>query len=83
METLLSSCHHTCTHLGILIAGEVEEKEELKKLLMWGKFSFHVMVDCEIFTYLKNKKYVILIVNKKFKIVNRAICSNSLIFLIH
>ena len=47
---LLSSCGHTSTHLGILIAGEVEEKEELKKLLIWGKFSFHVMVDFEIFT---------------------------------
>ena len=56
METLLSSCHHTCTHLGILIAGEVEEKEELKKLLMWGKFSFHVIVDDELYTYVKNKK---------------------------
>ena len=65
------------------MAGELEEKEELKNLLMWGKFSFHVMVDCEIFTYVKNKKYVILIVNKKFKIVNGAVWSNSLIFLIH
>ena len=26
------------------------------------------MVDSEIFTYLKNKKYLIIIVNKKFKI---------------
>ena len=56
METLLSSCGHTYTQLGILIAREVEEKEELKNLLMLGKFSFHVMVDCEIFTYVKNKK---------------------------
>ena len=53
VETSLSSCGDTCTHLGILIAGEVEEKEEL---LMWGKFSFHDMVDREIFTYVKNKK---------------------------
>ena len=43
-------------HLGILIAGEVQEKEELKNLLMWGKFSFHVMVDRQLFTYVKNKK---------------------------
>ena len=56
VETLLSSCHHTCTHLGILIAGEAEEKEELKNLLMWGKFSFHVTVVRELFTYVKNKK---------------------------
>ena len=27
--TLLSTCGDTCTHLGILLAGEVEEKEEL------------------------------------------------------
>ena len=42
--------------MGILVAGEVEEKKELKNLLMWGKFSFHVMVDREIFTYVENKK---------------------------
>ena len=56
METALSSCRHICTHLSILIAGEVEEKEELKNLLMWHKFSFHVMVDRELLTYVKNKK---------------------------
>ena len=70
METSLSSCGHSphIRHLCIPIAGEVEEKAELKNLLKWGKFSFHVTVDREIFTYLKNKKYLILIVNKKFKI---------------
>ena len=46
----------------------MKEKEELKNLLKWGKFSFYVMVDCEVLTYLKNKKQLILIVNKKFKI---------------
>ena len=56
VKTSLSSCSHTCTHLGILIAGEVENKEKLKNLLMCGKFSFHVMVDRELFTYVKNKK---------------------------
>ena len=55
-ETSLSSCCQTCTHLDILIVGEVEEKEELKNLLMWGKFSFHVMVDHELFTYVKKKE---------------------------
>ena len=56
VETSLSSCPHTCTHLGIVLAGEVEEKEELKSSLMWGKFSFHVMVDRELFTYVKKKE---------------------------
>ena len=32
---------------------EVEEKEELKNLLKWGKFSFYVTIGCEIFTYQK------------------------------
>ena len=35
-------CKVVATHgtdLGIPIAGEVEEKEELKNLLKWGKFS--------------------------------------------
>ena len=56
VETSLSSCRHTCTHLGILIAGEVEKMEKLKNLLICGKFSFHVMVDRKLFTYVKNKK---------------------------
>ena len=42
VETSLSSCRHTCTHLSI-------EK-------LCGKFSFHVTVDRELFTYMKNKK---------------------------
>ena len=57
MEISLSSCGRTGTDLGIPIAREVEEKEELKNLLKGGEFSFYVMVDCEIFAYLKNKKY--------------------------
>ena len=40
VETSLSSVGHTCTHLGIEIAGEMEEKKELKNLLMWGKTPF-------------------------------------------
>ena len=44
VETSLSSCGCTCAHLGIVIVGEMEEKEELKNLLMWGEFPFHVMV---------------------------------------
>ena len=42
--------------LGIPIAGKVEEKEELEKLSKWGTFFSYVLVDCEIFTYLKNKE---------------------------
>ena len=34
----------------------IEKKEELKNLLKWGKFSFYVIVDCKIVTYLKNKE---------------------------
>ena len=42
------------------------------------------MVGGEIFTYVKNKKYIAnLVVNRNIKIVNGAIWSNSLIFLIH
>ena len=79
----MSSCCHTCTRLGILIAGEAEEKEELKNFLMSGKFSFHVMVDRELLTYVKNKKQLTLIVNNMIKTVSGAVWSNSLIFLIH
>ena len=50
------------------VAGKVEEKEGLKNLLKWGKFSLHVMVDHDIFTYLKNQKELILIVNKNIRI---------------
>ena len=32
VETSLSRCGHARTHLGILISGELEEKEELKNL---------------------------------------------------
>ena len=55
-ETSLSTCYHTYTRLGILIAGEAKEKEELKNLLMWGKLSVHVIVVREFFTFVKNKK---------------------------
>ena len=49
VETSLSSFSHTCTELDIPIAREVDEKE-LKNLLKLGKFSFYVMLDCDIFT---------------------------------
>ena len=48
-------CQVVATHVSTLSL-EVEEKEELKNLLKCGKFSFYVMVDSEVFTYLKNKK---------------------------
>ena len=38
------------------------------------------MVNNQIFTYVKNKKQLILIGNKKFKTVTGAVWSNSLIF---
>ena len=64
----MSSCGHTYTDLGI----GSERKGSTEKLVKVGKFSFYVMVDylhvIEIFTYLKNKKQLIIIVNKKFKI---------------
>ena len=47
---------------------ETEEKEELKNLSKGGKFSFYVMIDDEVFTYLKNKKLLILEANKNLKI---------------
>ena len=46
-------CQVMATHVRTL---EGEEKKELKNLLKWGKFSFYVIVDHEIFIYLKNKK---------------------------
>ena len=46
-------CEVVATHVSTL---EEKEKQELKNLLKWGKFSLYVMVDREIFTYLKNKK---------------------------
>ena len=61
MEISLSSCGHICTDLAIPKAVEVDKKEELKNLLKWVKFSFYVTENREIFIYLKNKKYLILI----------------------
>ena len=49
-------------------AFEVEEKEQLKYLLKWGKFSLYIIVDRKILTYLKSKKQLIFVVNKQFKI---------------
>ena len=48
-------CQVVATHVPTLPV-EVEEIEKLKNLLKCGKFSFYVIVDPEIFTYLKNKK---------------------------
>ena len=46
----------------------MEEKEQLKYLLKWGKFSLYVIVDRKIFTYLKSKRQLIFVVKKQFKI---------------
>ena len=87
-------CQVVVTHV-LTLPLEVEENEELKNLLKCGKFSFYVIADREIFTYLKNKKQLILEANKKFKmfdflnetvhdvLVNGVIWSNPLIFLTH
>ena len=53
---LLSNCVRTRTNLSILIAGEMEETEELKNLLKLSKLRFYVIVNREIFPCLKNKK---------------------------
>ena len=45
VETSLSSCGHTCTDLDFPIAVQVEEKEQLKNLLKWGKSSFYEMAN--------------------------------------
>ena len=55
----------TCIDLDISKVGEVNKKKELKTMLKWGKFFFHLILDWEIFRYLKNKKYLILIVNSR------------------
>ena len=56
VETSWSNCGHTGTHLGIIIAIEVEEKQERRNLLMWGTFSFHVLVDRDFSHTLKIRK---------------------------
>ena len=71
VETALSSCGYTCTHLGILIAGQVEEKEEPKNLLMWGEFSLQQHKGiirlqehpsfCSVFSYVIFYKKVIVL----------------------
>ena len=45
-----------CQVLATYVPTKALEKEELKNLLKKGKFFFYVLVDHEIFTYLKNKK---------------------------
>ena len=44
-----------CIDLDIPKDGKVKEKEELKKMLNWGKFFYGVISDRGIFTYLNNK----------------------------
>ena len=45
-----------CTDLVIPKAEKVEQKEQLKIRLMWGKFFFDVFLDGEIFIYLEKKR---------------------------
>ena len=53
-------CQIVATHVPAY-AYKVKEKGELKDFLKWGIFSFYVMVNGELFTYLINNKWVILI----------------------
>ena len=48
--------HQNISDLGVSNAGEVKEEEELQTMLKWAKTFFDATLDCEIFTYLKNKK---------------------------
>ena len=48
--------HQNISDLGISKAGEVKEEEELQTMLKWAKTFFDAILDCKIFTYLKNKK---------------------------
>ena len=36
---------------------------------MWGKFSVYIMVVRELFTYVKNKKWLTLMVNKSSRLL--------------
>ena len=50
-------CNGACNGLVIPEAEKVKEKEDLKIMFKWEKIIFfHVIVDREIFRYLKNKK---------------------------
>ena len=42
---------------------EEMKKRKLKTQLKWGKLLFYVIIHREIFTYLKNEKYLILFVD--------------------
>ena len=54
MPGSLLHCQVAATHVPTFPL-EVEEQEEMTNLLKCGKFSFYIMVDSEVFTYLKNK----------------------------
>ena len=60
METSLWSCGHTCTDSGIPVACEMEEKEELKNLLMWmvnGRLrNFDIPKKLEIANFISQQK---------------------------
>ena len=48
---------------------EVREKGRTENNIKVGKMFFYVILDFEIFTYLKNRRYLILIVNsRKFNV---------------
>ena len=89
VDTWLWSCGHTCTDLGIPIAGEVEEKEELKNLLKLGNNwsqNFHKPKKLEIANFNSSQKvpdFRFLNGTINHVIVDGAVSSNLLLVLTH
>ena len=79
VETLLSSCGHTYTPLGILIARE-GKKWITEKLVNVGLILFSCHGRSRNFHIREKKISLILIVNKKFNIVNGVVWRKPLIF---
>ena len=65
VRTKISQC--ACTEFGIPKAEKVEQKEGLKIMFKWRFFFLDIILDGEIFTYLKNKR-LLWIVGKKFNV---------------
>ena len=65
VHTKISQC--AFTDFGIPKAEKVEQKEGLKIMFKWRFFFLDIILDGEIFTYLKNKR-LLWIVGKKFNV---------------
>ena len=55
-----------CSDVDIQKAEKDKQKKELEIMLMWGKFFFDLILDGEIFTHLKKKRYLIRMVKRTF-----------------